>query len=211
MTFDASDNAVYFYTDSTIYSFVEKSSDVVSDTIDVPIKLIGNIDNNTARTLDIVVDSTNAVEGQDFDILSPTVLEADSNYAHLKVLLYRTEDLQTDTKVIVFKLNETSDFKIAQLGGSRNTHMVKFSDQYVMPSWWTTYLYGAYTLTRHKFYIDVFGSSKSYTEMGLAYGTVLYMLRAATIEYNKTHSSPLSDENGVIVWENASGAATLNW
>ncbi|MFT3843711.1 MAG: DUF4843 domain-containing protein [Lacibacter sp.] len=208
LTYD-SPNSVYFTSDSTVYSFVEKASTVARDTVKVTVKLIGN-KISTDREVAIIIDSSTAVEGTDFTVLTPTVVKKDSSYATLRISINRTASLKTNSKSIWFRLKNTSDFLIDSTSYPHLRHKIRFTDKLEKPSWWNTYfpMYN-YSDTRMQFYIDVFGSTKAPTTststgVGLSLAAVIYALKDALNIYNATHSIPLSDEFGVITWYYAS-------
>ncbi|MVT08810.1 DUF4843 domain-containing protein [Chitinophaga tropicalis] len=199
-----SEDSVYFTEDSTNYTFVDKKSSVITDTVIVRVKLIGKLSEKD-RTLNVTVDSGDAVEGKDYTVLKPVVLQKDSNFVSVKVVLNRTTDLLTKNKKIWLGLKNSDDIKAADFP-PHTQHKLTFSDKVEKPDWWDSYFYlFNYSDTRMRFYIDVMGSTlapNQYTGgVGLDFSVVIYLLKAATIEYNQTHTEPLSDEYGPINWD----------
>ena len=207
-------DSVYFTTDSTIYSFMDKETTITKDTMVVRIKLIGKLSDH-AREVNVVLDSTDAIEGTDFSFIQPVMLMKDSNFVSCKVVLYRTADLKNTRKTIWFSIQNSAELNAAALATGEDvpsyypkgfsSHRISFDDVFGKPAWWDSYfrLY-QYSETKLNFYIEVMGSSKGpFTGpggIGYSSSAVLYLLRVATAEYNKTHPDPLSDEYGPIIW-----------
>lgn len=205
MTYNASDY-IAFTTDSTIYAFYEKVTTLRQDTIDIRLKLIGNVANEDREVLLVVDDSTTAISGKHFKLMSPVILGKDSNFVSAKVILYRTDDLKVDSKEIWFSLRDGKELlKATYAGNSLTTFKLRFSDKLEKPDWWDSYFYlYPWTEVRMQFYIDVMGSpdipdSFAPNRNGLYY--TVYKLKTALLEYNATHDTPLSDAYGKVSWE----------
>lgn len=205
MKFDAAGSA-YFYNvdfynqslDSTVYSFMDHGN-VTKDTISIGIKLIGKLSDRD-RVLNVTVDSTTAKEGTDFKIVTPVILQKDSGVTKVKVVLYRTAGLKTDTKTIWIGIHNSSDINVANYPGY-TSFKIKFSDKLEKPEWWDNYVgfMWPFTETRMLFYISVLGSTNNFFDEN--YAGTLYKLKLALAEYNASHAVPLSDEYGLITWD----------
>lgn len=198
-----SQDSVYFYNadeynrlyDSIVYTFRDHNS-LTFDTIDVSVMLLGNLSDND-RIVNVIVDSTTASEGTDFKLIIPTIMAKETGTAAVKLVLYRTNDIKTTTKVIRLKLQDSDNLLAAKYPG-RTSFTIKFSDKMEKPSWWPDYFW-QYSETRMLFYISVLGSSADFFSENFA--ATLYALKVATAEYNATHEVPLQDEYGLITWD----------
>lgn len=213
MKYDSPDS-VYFTGDTSIYSFMDKPTTLTQDTVVVRIKLIGKLSDH-ARTVNVVLDSTNATVGTDFSIVQPVMLMKDSNFVSCKVVLNRTPVLKDATKNIWLSIQNSAELNVAILAKDENvpsyapkgsaSHRISFSDVFGKPLWWDDYFWRYnYSETRLNFYITVLGSARGpYTReggVGYSLSAVTYLLKVALAEYNKTHPVPLSDEYGPITW-----------
>lgn len=204
MTYDTFD-FVAFTTDSVVYPFFNKATTLTQDTVNVRIKLIGNIAERDRDVNLVIDDSTTAIAGVNYKLITP-VLKKDSNFVSAKVILYRTADLKTSSKVIWFSLKDGSGLKRATYAkNALSTFKLRFSDKLEKPDWWDDafYLY-PWTEIRMRFYIDVMGSENApdtFAPNGSGLYFTLYKLKTALLEYNATHSTPLTDANGKVSWE----------
>jgi len=205
MTYNTNDY-VYFNTDSSVYSFVDKNDDVLKDTVLVRMNLIGKL-TNMDREVNVSVESTDAVEGQDFSVLRPVILQKDSTFLSLKVVVNRSGELKDKSKFILFGIHDSEKLKMASLD-TRARHKLRFSDKLEQPSWWDGFFFFPwdYSETRMRFYVKVVGSTKGpgleADQAGYEHAVIIYMLKAATATYNEQHpNEPLSDEFGLIDWD----------
>jgi hypothetical protein len=204
MTYDT-DNYVQFTGDSTVYTFLDKAATLKQDTVPVRIALIGKLSDADREVSLVVADSSTAVEGKDFTILGPVLLEKDSAALSARVIVHRTADLTTQSKTIWLGLKSSASLKKAIFKNNVKTaYKIVFSDKIEKPSWWDSQFFSyKFSVTRMRFYIDVMGSTASPATFAPSNGTVytLYKLKVATLEYNATHATPLADENGPITWD----------
>lgn len=201
-----SDDSVYFYntidndifTDSTMYSFMDHGS-ATKDTLTIRIKLIGKLSDKD-RSVNVAIDSTTATNGTDFKLITPVVLQKDSGYASVKIVLFRTTSIKTDKKTIWVGLHNSDDINVANYPGY-TSFKIMFSDKLEKPMWWDNYLgyMWEYSETRFLFYLSVMGSSTNF--FAEDYNGTLFKLKVALAEYNATHSTPLADEFGLISWD----------
>lgn len=208
MVYEATDG-LYFLTDSTVYTFVDKPSSLIKDTVTVELKLIGRLADND-REVRFRVDSTNATQDVDFVMLQPALLQKQTSILQFKIVLNRTENIQTAARNVWFSMDASENFVIDSASYPRLQHKLVFSDRLERPSWWNTHFSPfSYSTTRMQFYIDVFGSVKAPTTnattgIGIGLGAALYMLKHALNDYNASHPQPLSDEFGLINWSHPS-------
>ncbi|AYB31965.1 DUF4843 domain-containing protein [Chryseolinea soli] len=197
-----SKSTVHFEKDSVVHPFYIQPSSVTQDTVDIVIKLVGKLASHD-RVVEVPIVESTATAGVHYKLLGPVVLSKDSFNAHLKVVLYRTEDIATDTKLIKFEIRDSEEVFVA--GFPENTSFrLYFSDKIEKPTWWDgTFYEFPFSEIRMKFYIDVMGSANAPNtfapENGFMY--TVFKLKRALVDYNATHEEPLSDESGAISWE----------
>lgn len=199
--------------DSITYSFAIKANSLMTDTIKVPLRIMGNA-RNKDRTVAIqtVADSTTATTRQ-YTIL-PTIVKAGSFTTDIPVLVTRTPDMKTREVRILLAIVASADF----LPGVRNTtattsgaggitqYLVKVNDHLTKPSNWESLLsayFGAYSQVKYKFVIDVTGRTEfpiTGQDMVSPSQFLFYkkLCREALETYNTTNG-PLTDEFGMMV------------
>ncbi|MFR3330726.1 MAG: DUF4843 domain-containing protein [Odoribacter splanchnicus] len=104
----------YYYVDSLETSFAGAGKNIKSAIVDVPLKTMGKV-RDYSRPVKVVFDegASSAIEGVDFTVgLDTLVVHANKSDVNLKVTLLRTESLLTETKRIVFRLEENEHFKL---------------------------------------------------------------------------------------------------
>lgn len=104
----------YYYVDSLSASFAGAGKNIMSAKVNVPLKTMGKV-KNYPRPVKVVFDkdASSAIEGVDFTVwLDTLVVPPNRSSVNLQVTLLRTESLLTDTKRIVFRLEENEYFKL---------------------------------------------------------------------------------------------------
>ncbi|MDR2285551.1 MAG: DUF4843 domain-containing protein [Sphingobacterium sp.] len=202
MTYNAQDY-IYFNADSAVYSFVYQDSHIQQDTFLVRIALTGRV-LDYDRVVDVAVeDSSTAIEGKHFDIVRPIVLQKDSSFVNMKVVLRKHPDLSEASRSVWFTLKDSNGLLAQHFANNAKvlTYKLRFSDKLEKPDWWDYYFFDyEYSETRLKFYVKVMGSVTDPDLFKGQFAYVVYKLKTALLEYNNTHSEPLSDEYGEISW-----------
>ena len=214
---DAAPSVYFIYTasatgniDSISYTFVEKSSATLSDTVWLPVRISGP---TAARDRDISLtvasEGTTAVKDKHYKLLN-YVLPKDSFASRLGVVLLRDASLQETSVALNLRLQPSADFttlmKDTLMGGgrfySRNQVKIIFTDRLLKPDNWDSYLvtfFGAYSEAKFRFIAGVLGVSSfpttganpvNYPRMQFYQNTV----RNALADYTAANG-PLVDEN----------------
>ncbi|MHA4893564.1 DUF4843 domain-containing protein [Pedobacter sp. PWIIR3] len=194
------------------FSFLSLPSTVLKDTIKIKVKTMG-----FPKDYDRVVrgkfkaEGSTAVEGQNFDFVDG-VVKANQVEGILPVVLYRTADIKSKTVQLNLSIAETKDFKPGVV--EDNAFSIIWSDNLVKPSNWDlglSFFFGAYSTTKYRYIIDVLGIT-SFTLQASArvplkpgeYSSAMMTdfkirMKEALAAYNSSHTTPLTDENGVLV------------
>lgn len=197
--------------DSVSYTFVEKASTVVTDTIWLPVRISGDIaDHDRGINLVAVNEGTTAVKDKHYKFLNYTMPKG-SFTTRLGVVLLRDASLLNTSVALNLQLQPSSDFstlmKDTLMGDgryySRNKIRIIFTDRLLKPDNWESYLiafFGSYSNVKFRFITGVLGVSTfsttgpnpvNYPKMQFYQNTV----RNALLEYT-TANGPLVDENG---------------
>lgn len=199
--------------DSVTYSFAIKPNSVMTDTVKVPLRVMGNArDKNRMVAIQTVADSTTATSKQ-YTIL-PTIVKAGSFTTDIPVLVNRTPEMKIREVRILLTIAASDDFlpgipnttATTSRAGGATQYLVKINDFLTKPSNWETVLsayFGAYSQVKYKFVIDVTGRTEfpiSGQDMVSPSQFLFYkkLCREALETYNTTNT-PLTDESGMLV------------
>ena len=158
--------------DSAVYSFALKAPSLMTDTVKIPLRIMG-----VAKPADRVVgvkavaDSSTAVAGEHYDFLVSEI-KANEYTGYINVLVKRTPEMKTREFRLVIEVTASKDFEpgIANTttlpatqslrGGGSTRYLIKINDYLVKPGNWDTQLttyFGSYSQVKYKFVIDVTG------------------------------------------------------
>ena len=199
--------------DSTTWSFAIKANSLQTDTVKVPLRIMGNArDKDRTAAIQTVTDSTTAT-GQQFTIL-PAIVKAGSFTTDIPVLVNRTPDMKTKEVRILLEIVASADFlpgvpnttATTSRAGGGTLYLVKINDFLTKPSNWESVLstyFGAYSQVKYKFIIDVTGRTEFPItgQDAISPSQFLFykkLCREALETYNTTHT-PLTDEYGMLV------------
>ncbi|MGN6421344.1 MAG: DUF4843 domain-containing protein [Pseudobacter sp.] len=200
--------------DSISYTFVEKSSTVVTDTLWLPVRVSGDVADKD-RPVNLVADNagTTAEKDKHYKLLN-NVIPKGSFTARLGVVLLRDASLQNNSVALNLRLQPSEDFPVLMKDTlmddgryyGRNKVKIIFTDRLLKPDNWESYLitfFGAYSNVKFRFITGVLGVSSfsttgpkpvNYPRMQFYQNTV----RNALLEYT-TANGPLIDENNNVV------------
>ena len=172
----------------THVNFIEIVGDTF--TLDLRVAISGPV-TNYPRTfiVDVVEDSTTAVEGVNYDFQREWVVPAGSHEARIKVNLYKQEDLEENPRTIMFRVQENENFTTnlnfdKELPGRDNLledekkynsdprfHTVELAFSIKKPEDWWGYdypdskiemdVFGAFTAKKYLLMLDVMGYTES--------------------------------------------------
>ena len=188
-------------TDSLNFSFATYPNSVQQQEMQMTLYVMGEAA-STARTAKLVVDASKTTAAATQYILPETVtVPAGQLKVPFVVTLMRSEGLTSQTVSLTFKVVESSDFKVGV--NEQNHFSMKWNDILGKPKNWDTELkefFGEYSLTKYRFIIDTigfgeFGNGMSWSQLK----NYQIMMKTALDEYNATHTTPLTDENGQLV------------
>ncbi|MCS3796840.1 DUF4843 domain-containing protein [Niastella sp. OAS944] len=199
--------------DSVTYSFAIKANSLITDTIKVPLRIMGNARDKDRRVaIQTVADNTTATS-QQYTIL-PTIVKAGSFTTDIQVLVNRTPDMKTREVRILLEIAASTDFlpgvpnttATTSRAGGATQYLIKINDLLTKPSNWESLLsayFGAYSQVKYKFIIDVTGRTEfpiTGQDMVSPSQFLFYkkLCREALENYNTTNG-PLTDEFGMIV------------
>ena len=188
-------------TDSLNFSFATYPNSVQEQEMEMTLYVMGEAA-STARTAKLEVDASKTTATASQYILPETVtVPAGQLKVPFIVTLMRSEGLTSQTVSLAFKVVESSDFKVGV--NEQNHFSMKWNDILGKPKNWDTELkefFGEYSLAKYRFIIDTigfgeFGNGMTWSELK----NYQIMMKTALDEYNATHTTPLTDENGQLV------------
>jgi hypothetical protein len=200
--------------DSATSSFAIRSNSLHTDTVKVPVRIMGAA-KNIAREVKLgaIAAGTTAIEGTHYEFL-PYTIPAGAYSADLPVVIKRTTDLKTREFTLQLQILESKDFKpgvpnsqvTGSFAGASLQYLIKINDFLTMPSNWNILasFFGNYSQVKYKFIIDVTGIAEfSYGFQGaiIAYGEMQYyqaLCKRKLAEYVAVNG-PLIDEFGLAV------------
>lgn len=181
--------------DSIIYSFA-LHPDSEEGIVEVPFRLIGVASSvNRVVGVEIMPSVTTAKENDNF-VVESCELPANAIEGTLKVLVKKTDNLDTKDLSVVLRLCENKNFAAAPIG--EDTYKIVLTNQLTEPTGWP---FGEYSRVKHQFVIKVTGVATDYNKWNTS-DRIYYtsVLVNALYEYNKEHpGEPLTDENGLLV------------
>ncbi|MEJ2881785.1 DUF4843 domain-containing protein [Pedobacter sp. GR22-6] len=196
------------------FSFMSFPSTVTKDTLKIKVKTMGYpADYDRVVRGKLIAEGTTAVEGVNFDFIDG-VVKAGQVEGQLWILLYRTADIKSRSLQLNLGIAETKDFKPGVI--EDNFFSVSWSDNLVKPSNWDGFIslsafFGTYSTTKYRFIIDVLGITEFKLQQSARvplaegeYSSAMMIdfknrMKEALATYNNTHTTPLTDENGVLV------------
>jgi len=196
------------------FSFMSFPSTVTKDTLKIKVKTMGYpADYDRVVRGKLIAEGTTAVEGVNFDFIDG-VVKAGQVEGQLWILLYRTADIKSRSLQLNLGIAETKDFKPGVV--EDNFFSVSWSDNLVKPSNWDGFIslsafFGTYSTTKYRFIIDVLGITEFKLQQSARvplaegeYSSAMMIdfknrMKEALVIYNSTHTTPLTDENGVLV------------
>ncbi|MDR6781480.1 hypothetical protein ABIE26_002032 [Pedobacter africanus] len=193
---------------SVAYSFAFNVQPVNRDTIFFKMRVTGRAADHP-RTVSVkAVAGTTARAGIDY-ILPEVTLPAGKLTLDYPIIVLNSPEMTTNTYTLVAEVAENSDFTIGSLGNvpaSPYTEVnfkqvkVEISNKLVQPSYWSAGTFGAFSVVKFKFMIQVTGLTDFSPEAIGVDGqyNLPIRLRNALAEYEAANG-PLYDENNVRV------------
>lgn len=205
--------------DSTSFSFAVKPQEYIVHQIKIPLKITG-LSTSVDREIPIRIDESRTVFAVKGDALAgghyeieKCFIPKDSVNSYVVINLYRNNinttleslNKKNEDMAIAFTILESENFG-GNLGKNKLKYIITFNDRLSIPKNWgsiQTY-FGAPSLVKYKFMIDVLGISEFPTSGDNKYdpGEFIFFkdkLKTALVKYNKEHKDPLKDENENLV------------
>ncbi|MCH5720108.1 DUF4843 domain-containing protein [Niabella hibiscisoli] len=200
------DARIYFREGVTAdYSFTAEPASVVTDTLFIPLRIMGSaVDRD--RIFNIIIDdSSTAKRGYHFQF-GPLVIPANTYELSLPVYIYRKPGLKDSVVNAYLTIGESEDFKPGYIDKSNSInpynkqhYRISLNDQLLKPSsWdtrWATY-FGTYSRTKHQFINQTYGSAAwPAVVFPQDINFVVQTMKLALYNYEQANG-PLIDENG---------------
>lgn len=191
-------------TDSIELSFLTIAGNETQIAVDACV--IGNV-TNTDRKANIIVvaDKTTAVDSL-YEVPATVTIPAGMNKGTFYVTLKNEASLQNKDVQLYIQLTPSADLAV---GAAEQDHLlIRWNDKIVKPLYWDNIseFFGEYSEVKYRFMIDVLVNKGLPTELNPANGlnwsdlhNYQIVFANALAEYNASHPTPLTDENGNIV------------
>jgi len=201
------------------------------DTIHLKVMITGALkDYDRPFVVDVVSDSTTAIEGENFNILKENlVIKANQNHGYVPVVLYRTENIQKEKKELLLQIIPNTHFTIGlpvwkRLSGQWESavqkgdfkadfHKVQVSDFITKPTRWiglaqATGLeagrWGDFTEKKYRLICEhfdlVYEDFMSDAKMPTAKQTVIQEYMAKFLQSQYNLGTPILEEDRRLMW-----------
>lgn len=192
-------------TDSLELSFLTITGDEAA--IDVDAQIMGNVADHD-RTASIVVDDAlTTAPASLYSVPSSVTIPAGASKATFQVTLRKSDALQSQTVRLYIKVAASQDF---QPGVNEDNHLLlKWNDILSKPLYWDdiSQYFGDYSEVKYRFILQTLTEQGYDTSMldpssgtnWSDYHNLGIILANAVDNYNATHATPLTDENGALV------------
>ncbi|HEX7846620.1 MAG TPA: DUF4843 domain-containing protein [Chitinophagaceae bacterium] len=200
--------------DSTVYSFAIRPDAQMTDTVKVPVRIMG-----PAAAVDrvvnilVIADSSTAVAATHYELL-PVIVKANEFTTFMEVVVKRTADLKLGEVKLWVEIKESPDFKPGipattptnPHAGGNLKYKIRLNDILTQPSNWNvlTSFFGVYSKVKYLFIIQATGLSVfsyGFSGAALSYADMNFLNDQCKVKLAQYESinGPLLDENGVRV------------
>lgn len=185
--------------DSTAFTFATSPVTVVSDSINIPLRIIGTAAATDRTVLFVPRAGATAKEGYHYKI-GKAVIKANEFSTTVPVYVYRKPGLKDSVVRVVLELKKNADFNLGF--SDRLTYKITIADILSKPTiWdatWSAY-FGTYSEVKFRFLLQVTGRT-NWNSSPLPADSRFMSQRAknALLEYNQAHGD-LIDEFGKVV------------
>lgn len=185
-------------------TFSADPPEVTTDTVYVPLRIMGSAANKD-RTFHVIVDdSSTAKKGYHFDF-GPQIIAANSYSVDLPVYLYRRAGLKDSVVAAYLTIGESPDFKpgygdkVFNDPYNKLHYKITINDQLLKPANWDTRwanYFGDYSQAKHLFINQTYGSA-GWTSVLFPQDInfLVQSVKYALYQYEQANG-PLMDENG---------------
>lgn len=182
--------------DSLSMSFAILKDNIVADTIELPLRIVGKVA-DVDRVVTVIADpeKTTAI-AESYDILPTTVLAGEYTTT-LKIRINRIPELKEKEARLWLILQPSNELQVG--AKESDNYLLKFNDYLTKPNPWDEVRFGAYSQSKYSLIIRETGYS---TFNGLTPDILIYIAakcRVALYEYEVLYGKEMVDENGVPV------------
>lgn len=178
--------------DSMTISFAVMTETTMSDTIELPLRIVGQ-PVNYDRPVQVNVDSERSTGSPNTYKLLSAMVPADSYEGIMRIRVDRTEELREKEAKIWLQLEETADFNVGP--HELSTYLIKVNDFLSRPPSWHDVRFGEYSQVKYGLIIRETG----YSDFTSLHPEVLFYIvakcRNALDTYQQTHGEEMLDEN----------------
>ena len=184
----------YLTRDSMTYSFATGPAAISTDTVFVPLRIMGDVENYD-RKVNYELMETSLADKESYELL-PALIKANKFDGNIPIRIKRTAALEKTEGRLWLRIIASEDFEpgiIDQL-----TYLIKINDFLSRPATWNDYYFGDYSTVKYDFIIKITGYIKfdNYNQSETLY--IAQTCKNALREYEELYG-PLYDENGVPV------------
>lgn len=182
--------------DSLTRSFAVMAETTTSDTIAIPLRIVGEVsDRDRTVNYGIITDKSD-VSKANYELF-PAVIPAGSYTGVLQIRVNKTSDLKTRDAKLWITLLASADFIVGPK--ELSTYLIKINDYLTKPASWDEVRFGEYSQVKYGMIIRETGYH-DYT--GLKPEVLLYIVskcRNVLRTYQAEHGTEMMDENKVAV------------
>lgn len=206
--------AVYIDLTNKNYSFADKASTLLEDTVYIKTKIMGYTASHDRHFKTAVVGDSSAAATADntvyYRVLDGTVKAGEIEGA-LPLVVYRTALIKDSTLQVTLQITDADGYDLEAATPGNLLFTVYWADKLIKPDNWDgtlAYFFGSYSKTKYQFIIDQLGISQftiysrfnptgTYTSANMF--DFAARLKEALKAYNNANDPDLTDENGTIV------------
>lgn len=182
--------------DSLTISFAVEKEEVIFDTVELPIRIVGLVANHDRSvTVKVDIEKSTAIEGS-YELL-PGIISAGENQGLLRVILKRIPSLREKEARLWIALDQSDDFQVGPK--ELSDYLIKFNDFLTKPASWDQIRFGEFSQAKYSLIIRETG----YTDFsGLRPDVLLFIVskcRLVLHDYQQLNGVEMLDENEIPV------------
>lgn len=179
--------------DSILYSFAVKPDALMTDTIRIPIRIMGEAASSERKVnYSVVADQSDALP-VNYELL-PASIPANSFSSVIPVKIMRTADLKTREYRLLIRINNSEGLTTGV--DNQLSYLIRINDFLSKPASWSDSYFGKYSAVKFALLIRETG----YTQfVGLGYSGMRFIAQAtrnAILAWEAEHGTTMLDENG---------------
>ncbi|MGJ1269455.1 DUF4843 domain-containing protein [Sphingobacterium spiritivorum] len=181
-----------FYTnDSITYSFAIRPENIKSDTIFIPVRIMGDAVNKD-RKVGYALMNSSLADKESYQLL-PAVIKAGKFDGHIPVLVKKTTSLKEKESRLWINIVASEDFDPGIV--NQLSYLIKINNYLSRPATWTDDYLGKYSNTKYNFIVENTGyiSFNEFNESEMFF--ITQTCKNALLEYEFQNNGPLMDEN----------------